>query len=338
MELSPEILSYEVHYGIVSRRPNILLIGMGIPYPAFTIFADGSFSVEVLCGIAGPGGHLLISPWWNLIETPSWQRQLARIAETARALPQTRITFLCNAPQEVPTVQAHGLDAVFINQNAFVQENLFNIAPEPKIYRAIYNAQLLRLKRHELAAKVAGLALIYSPWNTETYATLRSQLSEAAFLNGEPESDQYRLFDGKTVARYLNSSRVGLCLSAEEGAMFASMEYLLCGLPVVSTPSRGGRDVFFDAEYSAIVPPDPDAVAEAVTALIARSVDPAIVRARTLTKVAEHRKRFVELVDRLQLSAGQEPTGRAELDRLLTSPWQWFNYGSIADIMRDMAG
>lgn len=41
-------------------------------------------------------------------------------------------------------------------------------------------------------------------------------------------------------------SRCGLILSAEEGACFAAMEYLLCGLPVVTTPNIGGRDEFFD--------------------------------------------------------------------------------------------
>ena len=338
MELTPEILSFQLHYAIVARRPRILLIGMGTPEPGFATFAGGRSSMEILCQILGPGGHLLISPWYYMAGPSAWQDRLSSVAKTARAFPQTRIAFLCNAPQEIPVVEAHGLDAAFISQNAFVQENLFDIAPEPKNYRAIYTAQLLPLKRHELAAKVAGLALIYSPWNTENYPTLRSRLPEAAFLNGEPGSGQYRFFDGKTVARYLNQARVGLCLSAEEGAMFASMEYLLCGLPVVSTPSRGGRDVFFDAEYSLVVPPDPDAVAEAVTALIERSVDPAIVRAKTLEKVAEHRKRFVELVDRAQLSAGQEPTGRAELDRILTSRWHWYSYGSIADIMRELAG
>ena len=38
--------------------------------------------------------------------------------------------------------------------------------------------------------------------------------------------------------------------------MLASIEYLLAGLPVVSTPSLGGRDHYFDDEYCLIAPPD----------------------------------------------------------------------------------
>ena len=44
---------------------------------------------------------------------------------------------------------------------------------------------------------------------------------------------------------FYNLSKVGLCLSKAEGAMYSSMEYLLCGLPIVSTKSIGGRDEFF---------------------------------------------------------------------------------------------
>jgi glycosyltransferase involved in cell wall biosynthesis len=39
---------------------------------------------------------------------------------------------------------------------------------------------------------------------------------------------------------------VGLCLSTVEGSNYASMEYMLAGLPIVSTPSIGGREVYFD--------------------------------------------------------------------------------------------
>lgn len=337
MELAPEILSFTLHYAIVSRRPNIVMVAMGTPQPGFADFAAGGTSVDVLCQIVGSGGHLLINPWWNLAGPPAWQRQLARIGETAQAFPQTRIAFLCNAQQEIPIVEACGLDALFVNQNAFVQEHVFDIIAVPKTYRAVYNAKFAPFKRHELAAKVAGLALIYSLWRSENYPTVKARLPAAQFLNGQPGSDEYRYFDSRTVARHLNQARVGLCLSAEEGAMFASMEYLLCGLPVVSTASRGGRDVFFDAESCAIVPPDPDAVAEAVTEMIARRPDPAAIRARALAGVAEHRQRFVEFVDRAQIVAGYEPTGRTELDRLLRSRWACYTHQKIAALIRELA-
>jgi glycosyltransferase involved in cell wall biosynthesis len=78
--------------------------------------------------------------------------------------------------------------------------------------------------------------------------------------------------------------------------MAALVEYLLCGLPVVSTASVGGRDVFFDDEYVKIVEDTPDAVRAGVAEIIRRRVSPELIRARTLERMQAHRERFVKLV------------------------------------------
>ena len=96
--------------------------------------------------------------------------------------------------------------------------------------------------------------------------------------------------------KYINQARVGLCLSAEEGAMYASAEYLLCGLPVVSTRSTGGRDTYFDDTYVKIVEDTPEAVAEGVEEMIERNIDPHYIRERTITKMKEHRDTFINLI------------------------------------------
>ena len=85
------------------------------------------------------------------------------------------------------------------------------------------------------------------------------------------------------------------------------MEYLLAGLPVVSTPSRGGRDVFFDPDYCIICEPDPVAVRLAVEQLQARNLPREEIRNRTLEKIAPLRRRFVELVDELLVEMGALP-------------------------------
>ena len=78
-------------------------------------------------------------------------------------------------------------------------------------------------------------------------------LADAAWLNfpeHRPATSGYRNLDAAELCHWLNRSRTGLCLSEREGAMFASIEYLLCGLPIVTTPSIGGRHVFFEADTS----------------------------------------------------------------------------------------
>ncbi|HEV2171727.1 MAG TPA: hypothetical protein VGR40_12305 [Candidatus Binatus sp.] len=62
----------------------------------------------------------------------------------------------------------------------------------------------------------------------------------------------------------------GLALSAIEGACYASTEYLLCGLPVVSTESVGGRDAYYDSENAVMVAASPQDVMRGVSTVLAR--------------------------------------------------------------------
>jgi glycosyltransferase involved in cell wall biosynthesis len=75
--------------------------------------------------------------------------------------------------------------------------------------------------------------------------------------------------------------------------MFACCEYLLSGLPIVTTPSRGGRDVFFHSDYVEVVEETPEAVASGVARLIARNLDPEMIRNRTYQLFMEHRARLL---------------------------------------------
>ena len=115
------------------------------------------------------------------------------------------------------------------------------------------------------------------------------------------------------VNKYLNQASIGLCLSATEGAMLSSMEYLLAGLPIVSTPSRGGRHVYYDDEYCWTVPPDPRSVAAAVKALKQKRIPRNYVRDRTLRRLTIDRRRFLGLINAIFEESAS--------DRKLEMPW-----------------
>ncbi|HEY9156125.1 MAG TPA: hypothetical protein VIM69_13395, partial [Opitutaceae bacterium] len=93
-----------------------------------------------------------------------------------------------------------------------------------------------------------------------------------------------------------NRARVGLCLSAEEGSMYASTQYLLCGLPIVTTKSRGGRDLMFNPTDCIYVEDTPESVALGVKEAISRNLNPADVRARVLEKMNEHRRKLIGII------------------------------------------
>ena len=115
------------------------------------------------------------------------------------------------------------------------------------------------------------------------------------------------------VNRELSRARVGLCLSAIEGAMFASVEYLLAGLPIVTTPSKGGRHVYHDPEYCWTAAPDPRSVAEAVYALGTKGIPRDRIRKCTLRRLERDRERFLGLIDAILEEGGSR--------RRLERPW-----------------
>jgi glycosyltransferase involved in cell wall biosynthesis len=71
--------------------------------------------------------------------------------------------------------------------------------------------------------------------------------------------------------------------------MFASAEYMLWGLPVVSTRSIGGREEYFDDRFCLICEDDPASIAAAVKEAISRNIEPGVIRNTFLAKVMERR-------------------------------------------------
>ncbi len=229
--------------------------------------------------------------------------------------PLHRIVYAANTPAELEVLKAAEFEGLYCNHNAFVNEHVFQPPPEAKAgdtreFDAIYNARFSRFKRHQLAVRVQRLALIhYEALNLVEplwWLRVRVILRRAKVMN-RTEKGFWRwphMLSPDEVSAANNRARVGLCLSATEGAMLSSIQYLLCGLPVVTTPSRGGRDVFFDAENSITVVDDAKAVAGGVQTIIARNSDPWEIRAATIFRMNEHRARFIEFVDAWQKEQG----------------------------------
>lgn len=317
----------------------------------------------------GPATHLAEAlggrPAWTLVfVTASLEvaERRARLVDAwcrhAAAHPAHRVLILCNSAREVLLLQRDGVAAVLCNHNIIANDAVFTIiGGEAKRYDAIYNARMMAYKRHALARALPSLALLYYDADVEPgyFDSVRQALPHAVLLNEQaaraaparaahPRARALanRLLDARgfvkltpaEVARALNSARVGLCLSAEEGAMVASVEYMLCGLPVVSTASLGGRDFFFDPAFTRVVADDPDAIAAAVAELARCDLDPATIRARTLWTLRHERDKLAAVVRAIFAAAGAEPKleiplarlfaeslfARSPIDRLLADP------------------
>lgn len=256
--------------------------------------------------------HFLVMPCWT-IEQSGYSKGLAQIAAAYLTdHPRHQLTFLGNTTRETELMRGEGYAAVTINNNCLVNDAVFKPMPEMEpVYDAVYNARLCFDKRNELAKDIDRVAFIYYYYSGDgsfaefhaLHARLSAMMPNASFVNNLT-TDGCQWLSGEEINRVYAQSRVGLCLSPVEGTMRASIEYLFAGLSVVSTPSLGGRDYFFDDEFCIICAPDPRSVRDAVDALLARNVPRDYVRAKTLARVEFERSRYIGLVQKLIDRAG----------------------------------
>lgn len=256
--------------------------------------ALGHKKVHIVCGI------------WYTIETP---KQLAKTLfiyfRNKLYYPSLSVSFLANTQKEYKYLRMFGIPAVYCNQNCFVDERIFTIENKERRYAAIYNAVLLPFKRQVLCSKLRNIAFVTYNFANHAYkAFLDSNLSEVSWLNYGSDGSPRFLDDAELASAY-NVAKVGLALSSIEGAMYASNEYLFCGLPVVSVKSLGGRDVFYNKKNSVIVESTPDGVKAGVEELIAKQYDPEAIRNDVLNQVQPHRERFINHINSIMRSFGK---------------------------------
>jgi hypothetical protein len=268
-------------------------------------------------------------PAWFLI-SPTWSIEGDGVARSSHALavahrrdnPSHRLIFMGNTPNEAEALQKHHEAAFFCNKTIHVSEHVFRPLDDvPPEFDAIYNAQLIPWKRHELSLGIPSCAFLFYRDGLEQSAAAaemeimarHAAMPGHVFINTLDKDRQPARLPPPTVNRHLNRASVGLCLSEVEGAMFASTEYLLSGLPIVTTPSRGGRHIYHDAEYCLSVPPDPRSVGEAVQALKARRIPRAYIRNRTLQRLNRDRERFMALLNAILKEGGSA--------RRFSGPW-----------------
>src|SRR5579871_4480484 len=278
-----------MQFHMISEHPTIVVSS------AFDLSADG---FDDLIGKSSGNRkiHLLRLVWWGFQHLQDLFAQENRILK--KKYPNVEITHLCNSREDYELAQKTGLLAIYCNHNALLDERIFRPLSKPeKIFDAVYNANFEYYKRHYLCKEISNLALIGYSYRDATkemhdyVGSIHEELPNAKFLNHSNEKG-FTIFGPEEVVNILNQSKVGLCLSWAEGAMYASAEYLLCGLPIVSTKSLGGRDVFFDEEYVRIVEDDPAEVAKAVKDLGGLQISPDYIRRKTLEKMKTHREVF----------------------------------------------
>lgn len=247
------------------------------------------------------------------------------VKEILAACPRLKVTVLANAENEVRTLSGLGIHAVLCNQNVFLDESRYPVLSIPKRYDAIYIARITPFKRHNLAADIKSIRLIGGYFSEKEKPYVKEILE-----NKLAHADYSFHVRSSAIPAEIAAARCGLCLSAVEGAMFVSAEYLLCGIPVVNTHNIGGRDELFPDFAVKTVPDDPAAVAEAVQEFVRNPLPPEKIRAAVLEKMEPHRQTFRKLLNEAMFPAhfpDSRPFPHKLLIRCTKLPLDLIRYG-----------
>lgn len=234
---------------------------------------------------------------------PPWHidiRYAIKICLAIRKLKRRNIDVVvcCNQLSESRLMQFFGISAYHLNQNMHLPEQLYrpiNSCSAP-VYDAIYVAQARKFKRLSLARGVERLYVL----------TYRCDFKDSEGKNDlhsfEPhlshcEYNKEFIYDKDDVCSLYAHSACGLALSKKEGAMWASMEYLMAGLPVVTTKNIGGRDHYLNDDYTKWVVPTANGVREGVKFFVQNPLDRDAIREQVLHKVRHDRYSFLEVLN-----------------------------------------
>ena len=209
----------------------------------------------------------------------------SRLTEAGSAFPEARFIILANAPAEVEIIKKF-CEVYLASHNAFLDPGRYPLARAGRRkFDALYIARITPFKRHELAEKIIKLHLIGSCSEKEqAYCTQ----TIARF----PHAVWSRKVPSFLIGRKICEAACGLALSAVEGAMFSCGEYSLCGVPVVNTRNRGGRDTLLPDFAVRYAEDNAESVAENVAHWVDDPIDPAEIREAFL-RLARPQKELV---------------------------------------------
>jgi hypothetical protein len=280
--------------------------------PLIYVIASGWSAVSglkrCLADAGSRGFHLLVVPYWDVKSLVS---ELMMFGNTVEAISnQIKVWFMCPTEDDVDLIRSRGGKAIHSHQNAFIDENIFTLDYAlGDRSNAIHNAAMVRWKRHNLAWGVRDVSVVTYRHHPSDDDQIIRKYKFLKFTNMN-EDGSVNFLDSKAICRLLCASSCGLILSAKEGANFASGEYQFCGLPVISTPSAGGRAAFFDSKSTIIVQPVAELVERAVEFAIRNPLDPNEIRARAIQKSITHRER---LLDWMSNVVGEKLHSRADM-------------------------
>jgi len=190
-------------------------------------------------------------PWYQSGRDAKKVGALLERLEAASPGISRRCLFLSNSEWELRLFRAVNphLNSEKVSNCFTLSEDLFFIEEFPIEYDFACNATPLKYKNHKFLPPIRQSALISWDHNI-TVGPQKDRVDLSSLCEGH----LWQNLNTEQVRKILNKSCCGVILSKTEGACYASAEYLLCGIPVVSCASFGGRDEYYTENNSSVVP------------------------------------------------------------------------------------
>jgi hypothetical protein len=275
------------------------------PYVAISMFSDdfryGALSLLPEELADRPSLHLITVNsslrWVGRSELPR------RIAEARERWPRAHFRVLAADETDLLAARAAGLPAMLGNLNMFTDERVYHpFRPQTaaQTMDAIYIAAMAIRENHFLARHLDSIGLVHHRYAgmEDVGAEVRELLPRAVYLTDAPDRSEGFFYPGdRQVADWICQAATGLALNEVGDSCVATAKYLLCGTPVVTVPSTGGRDHFLKSPYFIRAETTAESVAAAVREFKARNLSREEVHEATKQMFVEARRTFLDDVN-----------------------------------------
>ena len=232
----------------------------------------------------------------------SWYKS-DKLSKIVKENSEYNIVILANSLEEKKFFESRiNCTILFCNHNAFLNENKFTILNSIyKKYDMVIDSAFHEYKNVQMAKKVENVIHVgyfKCARNTSDDKVVPTYGTLVNFINGE-----YKKLDHSLINVHYNQSLLGGIFSECEGACFASSQYLLCGLPVISIKSVGGRDIWYNDHNSIICENNEEAIYEACELgkqkLLSGEFNREKIRELHIKQMDEHRNTLIDYINTL---------------------------------------
>lgn len=163
--------------------------------------------------------------------------------------------ILCNTPEEKNLCDKQKIYSSFINKNCFIDESIFHIKENiNKEYDGIYATSIKERKRLYLLKDIPKIAILKN-FNQEEHKHLN--VENLNIINNS-------IINKEEICEYYNKALFGCIFSIQDCSSSVSCEYMLCGLPVLTTRSSGGRNIWYNKYNHILIEPNQNSLKEAI--------------------------------------------------------------------------